>query len=199
MVRFTLAGTEVVLRLSGIAAKNFAMFAYAVLKDQKKTRGKTRLVRMLREGRSFKFYKIPVPLMKEFTQQAKSHGLLYVPIRDKQDAKRIEVAVFADDAAKVQRICDRLHIDYSALVISICCLSNTALAANDPLGVVSNLSSFIFSLIRAIGLILLGWGVVQVGLSFQSHDPSQRSQGFLTLAGGLVVTFAKEILDLITG
>ena len=26
----------------------------------------------------------------------------------------------------------------------------------------------------------------------------QRSQGFLTLAGGLVVTFAKEILDLIT-
>ena len=46
--------------------------------------------------------------------------------------------------------------------------------------------------------ILLGWGVVQVGLSFQSHDPSQRSQGCLTLAGGLVVTFAKEILDLIT-
>ena len=114
MVRFTLAGTEVVLRLSGIAAKNFAMFAYAVLKDQKKTRGKTRLVRMLREGRSFKFYKIPVPLMKEFTRQAKSHGLLYVPIRDKQDTKRIEVAVFADDAAKVQRICDRLHIDYVA-------------------------------------------------------------------------------------
>ena len=50
-----------------------------------------------------------------------------------------------------------------------------------------------------IGLILLGWGIVQVGLSFQSHYPSQRSQGFLTLAGGLVVTFAKEILDLITG
>lgn len=73
-----------------------------------------------------------------------------------------------------------------------------AFAASDPLGVVNNLSDFIFSLIRAIGLILLGWGVVQVGLSFQSHDPSQRSQGFLTLAGGLVITFAKEILDLIT-
>ena len=42
------------------------------------------------------------------------------------------------------------------------------------------------------------WGIVQVGLSLQSHDPSQRSQGFLTLAGGLVITFAKEILDLIT-
>ena len=87
---------------------------------------------------------------------------------------------------------------YVAAVLCACCFSTTAFAASDPLGVVNNLSTFIFSLIRAIGLILLGWGVVQVGLSFQSHDPSQRSQGFLTLAGGLVVTFAKEILDLIT-
>ena len=47
--------------------------------------------------------------------------------------------------------------------------------------------------------ILLGWGIVQVGLSLQSHDPSQRSNGFLTLAGGIVITFAKEILTLITG
>lgn len=72
-------------------------------------------------------------------------------------------------------------------------------AGGDPLAVINNLSSFIFSLIRAVGMILLGWGIVQVGLSFQSHDPSQRSQGFLTLAGGLVVTFTKEILELITG
>ena len=69
----------------------------------------------------------------------------------------------------------------------------------DPLTVVNNLSTFIFGLIRAVGLILLGWGIVQVGLSLQSHDTSQRSNGFLTLAGGIVITFAKEILDLIVG
>lgn len=86
---------------------------------------------------------------------------------------------------------------YSAAVCHLC-FPLSAMAVSDPLTAVNNLSTFIFSLIRAIGLILLGWGVVQVGLSFQSHDPSQRSQGFLTLAGGLVVTFAKEILDLIT-
>ena len=74
-----------------------------------------------------------------------------------------------------------------------------AFAAGDPITVVNNLSDFIFGLIRAVGLILLGWGIVQVGLSFQSHDPSQRSNGFLTLAGGIVITFAKEILTLITG
>lgn len=77
--------------------------------------------------------------------------------------------------------------------------SVTAFAAGDPITVVNNLSDFIFGLIRAVGLILLGWGIVQVGLSFQSHDPSQRSNGFLTLAGGIVITFAKEILTLITG
>ena len=81
---------------------------------------------------------------------------------------------------------------YAAAVCAFCLPVSVFAAAGDPLTVVSNLSTFIFSLIRAIGLILLGWGVVQVGLSFQ------RSQGFLTLAGGLVVTFAKEILDLIT-
>ena len=79
-------------------------------------------------------------------------------------------------------------------------MSMTAFAAgDDPLTVVNNLRDFIFGLIRAVGLILLGWGIVQVGLSLQSHDPSQRSNGFLTLAGGIVITFAKEILTLITG
>ena len=78
-------------------------------------------------------------------------------------------------------------------------MSVTAFAAGDPITVVNNLSDFIFGLIRAVGLILLGWGIVQVGLSFQSHDPSQRSNGFLTLAGGVIITFAKEILNLIVG
>ena len=72
-------------------------------------------------------------------------------------------------------------------------------AAGDPLTVVNNLSNFIFSLIRAIGMILLGFGVVQVGLSLKSHDPSQRANGFLTVAGGIIITFAKEILTLIVG
>ena len=62
-----------------------------------------------------------------------------------------------------------------------------------------NLSTFVFSLIRAIGMIILGFGIVQLGLSLKSHDPSQRANGFLTVAGGIVITFAKEILNTITG
>ena len=92
----------------------------------------------------------------------------------------------------------RLFAIYCALVL-VFAFAMPALADGDPLQVVNNLSDFIFSLIRAIGLILLGFGIVQIGLSLKSHDPSQRANGFLTLAGGVIIMFAKEILDLITG
>ena len=72
-------------------------------------------------------------------------------------------------------------------------------AADDPLAVVNNLQPFIFSLIRAIGLILLGFGILQIGLALKSHDASQRANGLLTVAGGIVITFTKEILTLVTG
>lgn len=72
-------------------------------------------------------------------------------------------------------------------------------AADDPISVVNNLSNFIFGLIRAVGMIILGFGVVQVGMSLKSHDPTQRANGIMTLAGGIIITFAKEILNIITG
>ena len=72
-------------------------------------------------------------------------------------------------------------------------------AEEDPIAVVNRLSDFMFGLVRAVGMIMLGFAVVQIGLSLKSHDPSQRANGFLTLAGGVVITFAKEILTLITG
>ena len=85
------------------------------------------------------------------------------------------------------------------LTILTACGITTFAASDDPVAVVNNLSTFIFGLIRAVGLILLGFGIVQVGLSLKSHDPSQRANGFLTVAGGIIITFAKEILNLIVG
>ncbi len=93
----------------------------------------------------------------------------------------------------------RLFKCFACLVVLFTCTAVPALADGEPLTVVSNLSEFIFSLIRAIGLILLGFGILQVGLSLKSHDPSQRANGMLTVAGGIVIVFTKEILNLITG
>lgn len=91
----------------------------------------------------------------------------------------------------------------SVFIISSC-IAITAFAAesaagNAALEAIDRFTAFVFGLIRAIGIIILGMGIVQVGLGFKSHDPSQRANGFLTLAGGIVITFTKEILDLIVG
>ena len=92
----------------------------------------------------------------------------------------------------------KLTAIWTALVLSACLFTVPAYATGaDPLTIVNKLSDFIFSCIKAIGIIILGWGVVQVGMSIQSHDASQRSQGFLCLFGGLVIAFAREILTVI--
>ena len=108
---------------------------------------------------------------------------------------------------KIQRRAKRLYALLLCLTLTMAVMVAPSAAAaaspspttTDPLAIVSNLSNFIFSLIRAVGLILLGYGILQVGLSLQSHDPSQCSNGMLTVAGGIVITFTREILNLITG
>ena len=100
-----------------------------------------------------------------------------------------------------KRICvlGKKDVLAAAVMAAVFMTTTTALAADDPLQVVNNLSEFIFGMIRAIGVILVAFGIVQIGMSLKSHDPSQRSNGFLTFFGGVVIMFAKEILNLITG
>lgn len=93
----------------------------------------------------------------------------------------------------------KLLFSVFCVIVLVFSITTTAFATDDPIEVINNLSEFVFGLIRAIGIILLAFGIVQVGLSLKSHDPSQRANGFLTLAGGVIITFAREILNLITG
>ena len=72
----------------------------------------------------------------------------------------------------------KLFIMYAVSMIFLFAGAAEAFTAGDPIKVVNNLSNFIFGLIRAIGMILLGFGIVQVGLSLKSHEPSQRASGF---------------------
>ena len=99
---------------------------------------------------------------------------------------------------KLKTIRKTLFAAYVALML-VSAVTTPIYAANDPVTVVNNFSDFMFGMIRAIGMILLGFGIVQVGLSLKSHDPSQRANGFMTVAGGIVITFAKEILNIIVG
>jgi len=96
------------------------------------------------------------------------------------------------------RLARRAYVTAAMALVLCAALTVPAFAAgSDPLTIVNNLSDFIFSCIKAVGIIILGWGIVQLGMSVQSHDASQRSQGILCVFGGLIIAFAKEILTTI--
>ena len=54
VVRLSLEGFEVIAKLTGSGAKNIAALLYTIMKDQKQTKGKTRINNMLKSGKSLK-------------------------------------------------------------------------------------------------------------------------------------------------
>lgn len=100
---------------------------------------------------------------------------------------------------KINKKLNKVKVFLLISAIGLTVYTNQVYAASDPITVVNNLSDFIFTLTRGLGMIMLGFSVVQIGMSFKSHDPSQRANGVMTFAGGLIITFSKEILNKIAG
>ena len=106
--------------------------------------------------------------------------------------------VIKTDNENINMVKHKLRIMQCLLMITALMMSfTTPVLADDPLAAINGLSDFIFSAIKAIGMILLGFGIVQIGLSLKSHDAQQRANGFLTFFGGIIIAFAKDILDMI--
>lgn len=115
IMRLTLSGTEMTLRLSGAMAKNVAAFLYQSTTSVEKTKGKTRLAAMLKSGKALEVFQIGSNDLERFAREAKRYGILYVVVKptdgEKQDeSAKIDIMVKADDAAKLNRILDKLEI-----------------------------------------------------------------------------------------
>ena len=110
VVRLSLNGVEVAAKLSGSAAKQLAIMIYAILKDQKKTKGKIRLTNMLRSGKELKVFAVKDGDLQKFCEEAK-YGVLYCVLKDKNATDGItDIMVRAEDAAKVNRIFTRFGL-----------------------------------------------------------------------------------------
>lgn len=112
VVRYSLEGLDHGLRLSGTMAKNLAVFFAALLKSNQKSYGKICMARMLKENRPLKFFTVPSSRLHEFAKEGKKRGLPYVVIRDRKNPDQCELMVFADDAAKVNRVMDKMNLDF---------------------------------------------------------------------------------------
>ena len=111
VVRMSLEGAEVAAKITGQGAKQVALLLYAVLQDQKKTKGKARLTSMLRSGKELKVFAVKDEDLVRFSKAAKQYGVLYCVLKDR-DAKDglTDVMVRAEDASKVNRIFERFKL-----------------------------------------------------------------------------------------
>ena len=112
LIRMTLQGSEVVLRLSGAGAKNIAAALVAAISSAEQTKGKTRLANMLKSGKELKVFQIQGKDLADFAKEAKRYGVLYVVIQKvKGDGSdTVDLMVKADDASKLNRIIDKLEL-----------------------------------------------------------------------------------------
>ena len=101
VVNMSLKGIEMAAKISGLGAKNIAVYLYAVLNDQKKTKGKARLSGMLKSGKQLKIFAVKKEDLAAFVREAKKYGVLYAVLKDKNDIDGMcDIMVRAEDGVK---------------------------------------------------------------------------------------------------
>lgn len=115
VVKMSLEGIEVAaniaLKAGGSATRSLAAMLYAILTDQKKVKGKTRLNSLLKSGKELKVFAIRHQDLKLFCEEAKNYGVLYSVLKEKNNTDGIcDIMVRAEDAAKISRIVDKFEL-----------------------------------------------------------------------------------------
>ena len=111
VVKIMLDSGEHAIRIAGAGAKQIAILLCALLKDQKRTKGKMRLAGMLRSGKELRIFPVKADELKKFCKEAKKYGVLYCALRQKKAKDGVvDIMARAEDASKINRIFERLQI-----------------------------------------------------------------------------------------
>lgn len=111
VVSMSLRGIEVMAKISGEGAKHLAVYLFAALQGQKRTRGRIRLESLLRSGKELKVFAVRNEDLPTFCKEAKRYGVLYCALRDKKNVDGLcDVMVRAEDASKINRIVERFKL-----------------------------------------------------------------------------------------
>ena len=113
VVRMSLNGTEMLVRVTGTGLKGAVALMYALYKDNKQLSGKTNLSNMLKSGKELKVFSIKEKDLEKFVKQAKKYGVLYSALLDKKGTNldgMVDIMVRAEDAPKINRIVERFNL-----------------------------------------------------------------------------------------
>ncbi len=111
VVRMSLEVGEAALKISGAGAKQLAVLLYAILKEQKKTKGRARLETLVRSGKPLTVFSVKESDLKKFVQEAKRYGILYCAVRDPKGSSdgMVDIMVKEEDAPRINRIVERFR------------------------------------------------------------------------------------------
>ena len=111
VVRMSLEVGEAALKISGAGAKQLAVLLYAILKEQKKTRGRARLETLVRSGRPLTVFSVKESDLRKFVQEAKRYGVLYCAVRNPKGSSdgMVDIMVKEEDAPRINRIVERFQ------------------------------------------------------------------------------------------
>ena len=109
VVRMALQTGEVALKITGAGAKQLAVLIYAILKEQKKSKGRARLETLIRTGKPLTVFSVKESDIKEFVKEAKRYGVLYCAVRNPRGSKdgMVDLIVKEEDASRINRIVER--------------------------------------------------------------------------------------------
>lgn len=113
VVKFSLDGFEVIAKLSGTGAKNIAAMLYAIMKDKKQTKGKTRIVNMLKTGKPLKIFSVKQEDLEVFAKEAKVYGIQYCALMNRKNKDldgMVDIMVKDEDSSRINRIVERFKL-----------------------------------------------------------------------------------------
>ncbi|MCQ2770344.1 MAG: PcfB family protein [Clostridia bacterium] len=114
VVRLSLYGAEMIMKLTGSGAKNAAMLIASAIKGSSKNEGSVRLSRMLEGGKPLMCYEFDVKDVDKFRTGAREYGIMYNVVKEKGDAfKTFDVFIKKEDVPRFERMCKRFSLKLS--------------------------------------------------------------------------------------
>ena len=116
IVRLSIEGVVYSLKLSGKGTEHLAAALLALTNDKRQLKGRATLHKMLKTEKELRVFTIPNDRLKEFVKETKKFGVLYCVLKEKAPGPdtMCDLLVKAEDAAKINRIIERLGLTHVA-------------------------------------------------------------------------------------